>query len=86
MQKRSSLDENSKVQILSNDLEMRLAHTDDSQDMRTTSEVVDSFGEEIQLQKWREEHFQNITTEYVRKNQEENNRESDLVKKEENTW
>ena len=29
IQKRSSLDENSKVQILSNDLEWRLAHTNE---------------------------------------------------------
>ena len=47
MQKRSSLDENSKIQILSNDLERRLAHTDDRQDRRAVAEVVDSFGEKL---------------------------------------
>ena len=47
MQKRSSLDENSKVQILSNDLERRLAHTDDRQERSVMSGVVDSFGKKL---------------------------------------
>ena len=47
MQKRSSLDENSKVKILSNDLERRLAHTDERQDERTRAEVVDGFGKKL---------------------------------------
>ena len=47
MQKRSSLDENSKIQILSNDLERRLAHTDDRQDRRAIAEVVDKFGKKL---------------------------------------
>ena len=47
MQKRTSLDENSKVKILSNDLERRLAHTDERQEERTRAGVVDDFGKKL---------------------------------------
>ena len=45
--KRSALNENSKLQILANDLIRRLSHTDLRQDRRTTCEVIDQFGKKV---------------------------------------
>ena len=45
--KRSALNENSKAQILANDLIRRLSHTDMRQDKRTVCEVVDQFAKKI---------------------------------------
>ena len=45
--KRSALNENSKVQILANDLIRRLSHADVRQDQKTTGEVVDQFGRKV---------------------------------------
>ena len=45
--KRSALNENSKVQILANDLIRRLSHTDVRQDQKTTEEVIDQFGRKV---------------------------------------
>ena len=43
IQKRSALDENSKIQILSNELMRRLANTDSRQERRVVAEIVDKF-------------------------------------------
>ena len=45
--KRSALTENSKLQILSNDLVRRLSHTDIRQDKKTLSQVIDQFGRKV---------------------------------------
>ena len=45
--KRSALNENSKMQILANDLVRRLSHTDVRQEYKTLGEVIDQFGHKI---------------------------------------
>ena len=45
--KRSALNENSKVQILANDLMRRLSHTDVRQDQKTTGKIIDQFGRKV---------------------------------------
>ena len=45
--KRSALNENSKLQILANDLIRRYSHTDLRQDKRTVCEVIDQFGRKV---------------------------------------
>ena len=47
VQKRSALEENSKAQILSNDLVRRLGNTDTRQVKNTLGEVVDQFGRKL---------------------------------------
>ena len=47
LMKRSALEENAKVQILSNELARRLGNTDERQDRKTVGEVVDKFCQKL---------------------------------------
>ena len=45
--KRSALEENSKIQILANDLARRLSNTDERQGMKVIGEVIDVYSQKL---------------------------------------
>ena len=85
VQRRSALEENSKMQILSNDLVRRLASTDGRQGRKVTGAVIDQYAQKLLTSGYtmiQTRSTQNIQGEYERQGHEEGYREEQLVQEE----